>query len=375
VAHPGAELYGSDRVFLESVRALRPAAEVVVTLPVDGPLRRLLEDEGVTVVVHRAPVLRKSAARPLGLLRLAGTTVRSLPGACRLIRSAGRDGIYVSTLTLPGWLVLGRLLGRRVVCHVHEAESTAPRWLRWLLALPVRAAGTVLVNSRFSESVLLASAPSLTGRTTVLGNPVPGPVAPEPARARLTGPVRLLFVGRLSPRKGPQVAVLALAELVRRGVDARLALLGSAYEGYEWFERELEELTAREGLTDRVDVLGFRADVWPHLQECDLVLVPSQVDEPFGNTAVEAVLAARPVVVSATSGLLEAAQGYSSGRLVAPSDPGAWADAVEELVGRWPATRREAAADAVTAAERHAPERYAPALRRLVLPLVAPVLR
>ena len=39
LAHPSAELYGSDRVFLESVSALVLAGKsVVVSLPVTGPL-------------------------------------------------------------------------------------------------------------------------------------------------------------------------------------------------------------------------------------------------------------------------------------------------------------------------------------------------
>ena len=62
---------------------------------------------------------------------------------------------------------------------------------------------------------------------------------------------------------------------------------------------------------------GFTDDVWAHLAAADLVLVPSQGDEPFGNTAVEAMLAARPVVVSSSSGLDEAVAGYGSAQRVA----------------------------------------------------------
>jgi glycosyltransferase involved in cell wall biosynthesis len=192
----------------------------------------------------------------------------------------------------------------------------------------------------------------------VLYNGVDGPAEVRPPRPELTGPVRLLFVGRLSPRKGPQVALEVLTELVVRDVDARLDLVGSVFEGYEWFEAELRQSFADAGLDARVEFLGFRSDVWPHLADADVVLVPSVQEESFGNTAVEAVLAARPLVVSAHSGLREAAAGYASAQAVPPGDAVAWADAVARVASDWPAFREAAAADAGAARRRSAPERY-----------------
>jgi GT2 family glycosyltransferase/glycosyltransferase involved in cell wall biosynthesis len=358
LAHPGAELYGSDRVLLESVAALADRHRVVVALPHDGPLAAAVRDLGAEVVRCPMPVLRKEALRPRGAVRLLVQAVTGLPPAVRLIRSAGRDGVYVSTLTIPSWIVLARLLRIPVVCHVHEAERSAGPLLRRLLALPVSWASSVVVNSRFSLDVLTASAPAVRDRAAVVYNGIPGPGSVIPARPAIEGPVRLVYVGRLSPRKGPQVAVAALAELRRRGVPACLDLVGSVFPGYEWFEAELRDTVGREGLGDVVSFSGFRPDVWPALAAADVVLVPSVVDEPFGNTAVEAVLAARPLVVSDTSGLREAAEGYRSARRVPPDEPQAWAAAIAQLVADWPEVREQALADAERAATRHAPAAY-----------------
>jgi glycosyltransferase involved in cell wall biosynthesis len=210
-----------------------------------------------------------------------------------------------------------------------------------------------VANSRFTRDVLTRTLPALADRTDVVLNPVDGPADPVPARRRLDGPLRLLFVGRLSPRKGPDVAVAALAELVARGVDARLSLLGSVYPGYEWFEAELRAAVAAAGLTHRVDHLGFRPDVAPALAAADVVLVPSVLDESFGNTAVEAVLAARPVVVSDLGGLREAVAGYGSAQVVAPANPARWADAVERVAAGWPRYSAAAVDDAAAARARH----------------------
>lgn len=358
VAHPGAELYGSDRVLLESVAALTGGNRVVVVLPDDGPLARALRDLGAEVVRCPMPVLRKDVLRPRGAGRLLVQAVTGLLPAVRLIRAAGRDGVYVSTLTIPSWIVLARLLRTPVVCHVHEAERSAGPLLRRLLALPVSWASSVIVNSRFSLDVLTASAPAVRNRAAVVYNGIPGPGSITPARPALDGPVRLVYVGRLSPRKGPQVAVAALTELRRRGVPACLDLVGSVFPGYEWFEAELRNTVDREGLADVVTFSGFQPDVWPALAAADIVLVPSVVDEPFGNTAVEAVLAARPLVVSDTSGLREAAEGYLSARRVPPDRPHDWAAAIVQLVADWPDVREQALADAERAGVRHSPATY-----------------
>ncbi|MCZ2836434.1 glycosyltransferase [Modestobacter sp. VKM Ac-2985] len=366
VAHPGAELYGSDRVLLESVAGLVAGADVTVVLPGPGPLVAELEARGAQVRTCRMPVLRRSALRPRGACQLLADAARGLVPALALLRRHGRSGVYVNTLTIPSWLVLARLLRRPTVCHVHEAERGTPWLFRWVTAQPLRLADRVVVNSRTTAAVLTEVAPSLRERSVVVLNGVTGPATPVPPRTRLTGAVRLAFVGRLSPRKGPQVAVEALAELLSRGTDARLVLLGSVFPGYEWFEAALREDVRRRGLEDRVEFRGFRPDVWSTLAECDLLLVPSQTDESFGNTAVEGVLAARPVVVSDIAGLVEATTGLTSTQVVPAADAGSWADAVQRVVDGWPVCSAAAVADAQEARRRHAPARQQAEVAALV---------
>lgn len=367
IAHPSAELYGSDRVLLETVQALCDQARVVVTLPSNGPLVAEIRARGGFVELCPSPIARKSALRPAGALRLLGDVVRGVPAGLGMLRRVKPDVVFVNTLTIPLWVVLGRLTGRSVVCHVHEGERSAPALMRRVLAAPLLFANHLVVNSRFSLDVLAASFPSLRRKATVVYNGIAGPEHPVPVRDRMCGTARLLYVGRLSPRKGPAVALDALSVLIGRGVDVRLDLVGSAFPGYEWFADELAEQVATDpALRDRVSFHGFVADVWPHVADSDIVIVPSQFDEPFGNTAVESVLAARPAVVSATSGLLEAAGGYESVISVEPGQPAALADAVGAILDDWPRYCTAALADAPRARERHAPARYRGEVARLV---------
>ena len=370
MVHPSPDLYGSDRVFLESVSAFTDAGwRVVVTLPAAGPLVPALVERGAEVELVSTPVLRKSYLSPVGLLRLTAATLRSLPASVELLRRTRPALVLVNTVTVPVWIVLARMLRRPAVCHVHEAEGTASAVVRKLLYLPLLAATGLVVNSRFSLDVLAGAWPRLRRRALVVYNGVVGPAHPTPPRPRLDGPVRLLFLGRLSARKGPQVAIAAVSELVSEGLDVQLRLLGAPFPGYEWFEDQLRRQVDGLGLRDRVEFLGFRPEIWPYLDAADVVLVPSTVDEPFGNTAVEAMLARRPLVVSATSGLKEAAAGYRTAAQVPPDDASALAGAIRSMVANWAQVVADGAADLALASQRHAPVEFRREVRTAMLNL------
>lgn len=369
LAHPSPELYGSDRVVLESVSAFTEAGiRVVVALPGPGPLVAALQQRGARVEFVAMPVLRKSALSPRGLVQLGATALRSLPGQLRLVRASGADVVLVNTVTIPMWSLVARIAGRPVAVHVHEAEAKASRAVNAVLYGPLLLADRVVANSRHTRDVVAASHPLLARRTRVVHNGVAGPQHAEPARLSGDRP-RLLFVGRLSPRKGPDVAVRALGLLAERGVDAELGLLGAVFPGYEWFEAELHQLVDQLGLAERVDFLGFANDVWSPLAAAHLVLVPSVLEESFGNTAVEALLAARPLVVSDHSGLAEATDGFQAALRVPAGDPAAIADAVQHVLADYPAMAERAMADRQLAA-RFSPEHYREALRRLAAGLL-----
>jgi glycosyltransferase involved in cell wall biosynthesis len=373
VAHPSAELYGSDRVLLESVAGLVAAgARAVVTLPSAGPLVDALTAVGATVHHAPTPVLRKAMLRPRGFASLVGQSARGLTAGIRLVRRTRPDAVYVNTVTIPLWILVGRLTGRPVLAHVHEAEGSASRAVGTALALPLLLATRVVANSRYSVEVLGRALPRVARRAVVVHNGVPGPADPAPAREHLAGGLRVLYVGRLSDRKGVDVAVEAIVELRDRGARATLDIVGAVFPGYEWYEEQLRTMIRVLDLDELVTLHGFHADVTPFLAAADACVVPSRVDEPFGNTAVEALLAARPVVVSDTSGLREAAGGYESARLVPPSDPAALADALHDIAADWDAYRARAARDRFRAEHRHGPALYRQRIARSVGEMLAP---
>lgn len=363
VAHPGAELYGSDRVMLESVAALcADGAAVTVTLPESGPLVGALADIGATVRIDPALVLRKSLLRPSNWARSASATVRALIASRRTVRDVRPDAIYVSTMTLPLWTSVARIARIPSLLHLHEGEQNAARIVKRAIYAPALLASAIAVNSEFSRGVLAQAFPRLARRAEVVYNGVAGPAQTTPAREHLDGGIRLVYIGRLSPRKGPDLIVDALTLL--EADDVEVALVGAVFRGYEWYERDLRARIEATGLSDRVTLLGFRDDVWEAVDAADVVVVPSRLDEPFGNTAVEGTLAGRVVLVSDTSGLREATAGVATAIRFAPDDAPALAAAIEGARERWDELQPWLADEAASAAERFSLGRYRAAIAR-----------
>ncbi|RJK98380.1 glycosyltransferase family 1 protein [Vallicoccus soli] len=319
-------------MLLRSLRGLVEAGvEVLLVVPEPGPLLERVAAQGVEHRVLPFPVLRKALLSPRGLAGL----VLGAPAEHRRLRAVLReqrpDVVYVNTLTLPHWLAAARAQGVPAVCHVRELESASPRAVTRTLTAPLLAAGTVVANSRATAAFLAAQHRRLAARTRVVLNGFDFPPAPEgPRRAAPGARRRVVVVGRLSPRKGQDVAVRALAALVGEGHDVELELVGSVFRGYEWYEDSLRALAAELGVADRLLLPGFREDVWPHLLDADVVAVPSRL-EPFGSVAVEAMAACRPVVVSGVGGLPEIAED-GAGVVVPPEDPAALAAALGGLL-------------------------------------------
>lgn len=142
----------------------------------------------------------------------------------------------------------------------------------------------------------------------------------------------MLFVGRIQPLKGLDVAVGALARLGRP--DAELVVVGgpSGAEG----DAELARVLA---LADQLGVrhrIRFVAPQPHHLlstyyRAADVVLVPSR-SESFGLVALEAAACGVPVVAAAVGGLRTLVQHGRTGLLVGERDPESFAAAARSLL-------------------------------------------
>jgi glycosyltransferase involved in cell wall biosynthesis len=136
-----------------------------------------------------------------------------------------------------------------------------------------------------------------------LGNPpawiIPNGVAipNRPIAPPQDGILKLLFMGRLDPKKGIENLIQAAAiACSSRSINCRLTIAGQGDPGYV---TTLRNLVSSAGLSARVDFCGFLEGPQKYrlFERNDVVVVPSYT-ENFGLVVAEALAHARPVIAS-----------------------------------------------------------------------------
>lgn len=173
----------------------------------------------------------------------------------------------------------------------------------------------------------------------------------------------LLFVGRIQPLKGADVALRALAEL-RRHPDAHLVVVGgpSGPRGDEHLSF-IRELADDLGVNDRVRLVDPQPHEFlsTHYRAADVCVVPSR-SESFGLVALEAAACGTPVVASAVGGLTTLVDHGRTGYLVDDPLPEEFARAISQVIEN-PQLAAQLSVSSVARARRYTWARAASLLR------------
>lgn len=198
------------------------------------------------------------------------------------------------------------------------------------------AVGRVIVTSPFTAR-RLADFDVPAERITVIEPGVDrAPLSPR-ATADQPGQAHLLCVATITPRKGHEVLVDALARLTDR--DWHASFIGGLERDLGYVRHVRERITAH-GLDTRVELAGERAhdQLIDAYQDADLFVLPSHY-EGYGMVISEALAHGLPVITT-TGGALAHTLPRDAGLAVPPGDERALAEAL----ARWfdePALRRQ----------------------------------
>ena len=137
--------------------------------------------------------------------------------------------------------------------------------------------------------------------------------------------LRVGFMGRLVPNKGPDVILRAIAEAVRLGVDLELSIAGAGPE-----EKNLRHLASDLGVEHRVRFEGHRPDPEAWLRDIDVLVRPSLTEGmPLG--LLEAMAVGVPVIASDIPGNAWLIRATDAGLLIPVGDHEALARALASL--------------------------------------------
>ena len=343
--------------------------EVHVLSVVEGQPESTKDVGGVIVHRHSLPRIR-------GSRRLPPETWRRTWLPVTVARLTRRLGLHPDVVECPEWSAEGLALGLRsefpLVVRLHSsARQLFPytgqgrRWQgldgrisAWLEETSARR-GNVVISTR-SNLDEVAARMKLDERAL---HAIPYPVRlPQPAPMPGNGALRVTFVGRLEPRKAPEIVLRAAPRVLAEVPDARFTFVGrdatadGAPSSTAWLQREAERLGVAHAveLTGQLDGAGVERE----LRRATVCAFPSRW-ESFGNVVAEAAAIGRPVVASSIPPFQELVEDGISGRIAPTDDAGAWAAALIELLRDGERAAAMGQAGAARIAGISAPERVA----------------
>jgi glycosyltransferase involved in cell wall biosynthesis len=315
-----------------------------------GPEETAARDETFYVLQAARNPVRLLAAHGALLLRAPGRWFGALGLALRTHRP-GLKGLIWQIFYFLEAGVLARHLREEQISHLHNhfADSSAtvamlaarladlpfsftlhgPTELfapeSWHLGEKIARAALVVCISHFARSqLMLFSDPAHWHKLRIVHCGVkPERYATAPDTAA-DGPMKLLFVGRLAPVKGLRV-LLEGFEIARAAVPGiTLTVIGDGPDR-PWLDQTAQRIGG-------ISVLGYRSqqEVAQALGQSDVLVLPSFA-EGVPVALMEAMASARPVIATRVGGVAELVEDGLSGKLVAPGDAQALAEAMIAL--------------------------------------------
>jgi len=253
-----------------------------------------------------------------------------------LVDSASRlrtlVGVWNPSTVVHAHTALGAALGHwagapRVVVTCHGWDLSRPVEYDLQDALAFSLADAVISPSTYWAQRVAALPGKLEVQVVPYGFDLQRyPVLPNHARR---GPLRIVCVGELTPRKGQDTLIDAMPLVWRYAPDAELHLLGEGDMGKTLRDR------ARHLDPDgrRIVFRGHVAHPYFELASYDLFCRPSRSDnQPVA--IVEAMLAGLPIIATSVGGIPEMIEGSGSGEIVSPDSVGELSEAIRRLAIR-----------------------------------------
>jgi glycogen(starch) synthase len=296
------------------------------------------------VTVHRFAV--PPAHRPGHHLPEAWRRLQLAASVARLIP---RLGITPDVVECPEWMAEGLALGfsRRLPLVVrlhssarqlfpHTGQGGFSRGLDGKLAAWLEETSARHAHAVISTRSNLEEVAGWMRLDELALHAIPYPVRLPSLRPLDTeAPPRVTFIGRLEPRKGPEILLRAAPEVLAEVPDCSFVFVGrdvmeaDSPSSSQGLRREAEQL----GIAHAVEFTGQlnRSQVEAEMERATICAFPSRW-ESFGNVVAEASAVGRPVVATPIAPFRELVQDGITGRLVPVDDASGWAQALIQLL-------------------------------------------
>lgn len=335
-------LSGAEQVLLELVDDLvaEHGAVCTVVLPAQGPLVPSLKRAGSACIVgfpfawwcsNSDQVFSDDVKQRLIVENVNALSATVLPS----LRQLDPDVIWTQTMVIPWGAVAAAKLGKPHVWSVNEFGEK-DFGFNFFAPFPsvckdiLESADLIFTCSKTVAQTLFPSASPSQVRVLYCHVDIPAEKLRQDQTSLFRSPdtIKLGIFGQVRPTKGQAEVIRATAKLLSLGHKVELLVAGGGLPGYM---DEMAALIRSLGIEQSVRLAGFMANPYPAMQQCDILLVSSQM-EAFGRSGVEAMLLGKPVVFAAAGGLSEFMRDGETGLSYAPGDVDALVLQLEKLL-------------------------------------------
>lgn len=229
--------------------------------------------------------------------------------AARLALSKDFDVIHAHDwMTMLAGMEIKAQTGKPLIVHVHSLEydrsgEDSKGWVYQMEKAGMEAADLLMPVSNYTADVIIKHYHIDPSKIVTIHNgikPVQAFKRPKPFKEKV-----VLFIGRLTRQKGPELFLDIASKVLAKDTDVRFVMAGVG----EYFTPLLESSSYRH-LGNRFHLTGFlNSDKLRQLLAISDVYCMPSVSEPFGLSAAEAAQFDVPCVISKQSGVAEVLHG------------------------------------------------------------------
>ena len=330
VLHVVSDMYGSSKVLLQAVTALKARGhKVCVVVSEKGPLTDALELEGIEIKIIRLGILRRRYLNVLGLLNRAGVLTRAFFALKKLSKQNQIDIIYTNTAPVIIGGILSKFTGIKNVWHLHEIlepSSFMHRFFGWLInatAQKVIVVSDAVYNNWAGRIDVSKMVKVYNGFEASDLNVNVGANDSATLREQLNlnnNTVLVGMVGRVNLIKGQFYFIQIAAAAKAAGLNCHFVMIGDAYKGYEYLYPQLENQIAELGLQNTITNLYYQPNAAALIQQLDIFVLPSIKPDSFPVVILEAMAAGKPIIATNQGGAQEQIDDCVTGFLVPVND-------------------------------------------------------
>lgn len=147
-----------------------------------------------------------------------------------------------------------------------------------------------------------------------------------------SGHYNIGIVGRITPLKGHDTFLKAMANVVRLFPNVKIFVAGDAPQSKMDYFKNLVKLTRQLGLSEYVEFIGYTKDIPALMQKLDILVLSTRVPEGFGRVIIEAFASGTCVVSTKVGGVVDIIDHEENGMLVQKDNPLEMSQAVIKLL-------------------------------------------